>query len=79
MSTEIACDGTPTARTCVVQILSVWCCTPAEQEALCAAGGCQAAAAQMATAPPAAFPALDLLAKMCFENANVSQVALKTR
>ncbi|CAB3247742.1 unnamed protein product [Arctia plantaginis] len=79
--TQIACDGTPTARTCVVRILSIWCCGTAEQEALCAAGACEAAAALMASAPPAApaLPALDLLANMCFENANVSQVALKTK
>ncbi|XP_075978902.1 armadillo repeat-containing protein 8-like [Anticarsia gemmatalis] len=79
--TQIACDGSATARTCVVRILSIWCCGTAEQEALCAAGACEAAAALMVSAPPAApaLPALDLLANMCFENSNVSQVALNTR
>ncbi|CAH2090865.1 unnamed protein product [Euphydryas editha] len=83
--TQIAREGSPTARACVVRILSIWCSGPVEQEALCAAGACSAAAALLAsnryTAPPLAraLPALDLLAAMCFENANVSQVALNTR
>ncbi|XP_045766552.1 armadillo repeat-containing protein 8-like [Maniola jurtina] len=83
--TQIAREGSPTARACVVRILSIWCGGPVEQEALCAAGACAAIAALLATrgfsAPPLAraLPALDLLAAMCFENANVSQVALNTR
>ncbi|XP_045451113.1 armadillo repeat-containing protein 8-like [Melitaea cinxia] len=83
--TQIAREGSPTARACVVRILSIWCSGPVEQEALCAAGACGAVAALLAcrgyTAPPLAraLPALDLLAAMCFENANVSQVALNTR
>ncbi|CAG4946798.1 unnamed protein product [Parnassius apollo] len=81
--TQIAREGSPTARTCVVRILSIWCGGPVEQEALCAAGACGAAAALLAsrTSPPPAraLPALDLLAAMCFENTSVSQVALNTR
>ncbi|XP_038223493.1 armadillo repeat-containing protein 8-like [Zerene cesonia] len=83
--TQIAKEGSPTSRACVVRILSIWCGGPIEQEALCAAGACSAVATLLApkgvTAPPIArvLPALDLLAAMCFENANVSQVALNTR
>ncbi|XP_026489080.1 armadillo repeat-containing protein 8-like [Vanessa tameamea] len=83
--TQIAREGSPTARACVVRILSIWCSGPIEQEALCAAGACAAVAALLASrgfsSPPLAraLPALDLLAAMCFENANVSQVALNTR
>ncbi|XP_046968716.1 armadillo repeat-containing protein 8-like [Vanessa cardui] len=83
--TQIAREGSPTARACVVRILSIWCSGPVEQEALCAAGACAAVAALLASrgfsSPPLAraLPALDLLAAMCFENANVSQVALNTR
>ncbi|CAK1544927.1 unnamed protein product [Leptosia nina] len=83
--TQITREGSPTARACVVRILSIWCGGPIEQEALCAAGACNAIAALLApkgTTPPPiarALPALDLLAAMCFENANVSQVALNTR
>ncbi|XP_050351538.1 armadillo repeat-containing protein 8-like [Nymphalis io] len=83
--TQIAREGSPTARACVVRILSIWCSGPVEQEALCAAGACAAVAALLAsrgyTSPPQAraIPALDLLAAMCFENASVSQVALNTR
>lgn len=84
-SPEIAREGSPTARACVARILSIWCVGPLEQEALCAAGACAAIAAMLATrgfaSPPLAraLPALDLLAAMCFENANVSQVALNTK
>lgn len=80
-STEIAREGSPTARACVVRILSIWCTGAGEQEALCAAGACEAAAALLAATPPAApaLPALDLLAAMCFENTSVSQIALNTR
>ncbi|KAH9638543.1 hypothetical protein HF086_000944 [Spodoptera exigua] len=79
--TQIAREGSPTARACVVRILSIWCTGAGEQEALCAAGACEAAAALLAATPPAApaLPALDLLAAMCFENTNVSQIALNTR
>ncbi|KOB79152.1 Uncharacterized protein OBRU01_00920 [Operophtera brumata] len=83
--TQIAREGPLNARICVVRILSIWCCGPNEQEALCAAGATAAAAALLSpskTTPPASprvLPALDLLAAMCFENANVSQVALNTR
>ncbi|XP_026316772.1 armadillo repeat-containing protein 8-like isoform X2 [Hyposmocoma kahamanoa] len=83
--TQIAREGSPTARSCVVRILSIWCGGPLEQEALCAAGACTAVAALISTGrgsgPPVqrAQPALDLLAAMCFENANVAQVALNTR
>lgn len=83
--TEIAREGSPNARVCVVRILSVWCCGPAEQEALCVAGATLAAAALLPTTkctlpiPLKILPALDLIAAMCFENSNVSQVALNTR
>ncbi|XP_047026582.1 armadillo repeat-containing protein 8-like isoform X2 [Helicoverpa zea] len=79
--TQIAREGSPTARACVVRILSIWCGGAGEQEALCAAGACEAAAALLAATPPAApaLPALDLLAAMCFENTNVSHIALNTR
>ncbi|XP_026762743.2 armadillo repeat-containing protein 8-like isoform X1 [Galleria mellonella] len=83
--TQIAREGTATARCCVVRILSVWCGGHMEQEALCQAGACAAIAAMLAngrnSAPPLAraLPALELLANMCFENGNVSQVALNTR
>ncbi|RVE53711.1 hypothetical protein evm_001603 [Chilo suppressalis] len=90
--TQIAREGSGTARACVVRILSVWCGSAREQEALCAAGACGALAAALAppassapspcrsVAPPArVLPALDLLAAMCFESATVSQVALETR
>ncbi|XP_039755676.1 armadillo repeat-containing protein 8-like isoform X2 [Pararge aegeria] len=78
-------EGSSTSRACVVRILSIWCGGPIEQEALCVAGACAAIAALLATrgftSPPLAraLPALDLLAAMCFENANVSQVAINTR
>lgn len=79
--TGLARDGSVRARTCVVRVLSIWCRSTEEQEALCAAGACDAAAALMACTPAIgpATPALDLLASMCFENANVSQIALNTR
>ncbi|KAL0822329.1 hypothetical protein ABMA28_004428 [Loxostege sticticalis] len=85
--TQIAREGSPNSRACVVRILSIWCGGAREQEALCAAGACAALAQALAPGPtrsdappPArALPALDLLAAMCFENANVSQVALNTR
>ncbi|CAH0729971.1 unnamed protein product, partial [Brenthis ino] len=82
---EIAQDGSPTARACVVRILSIWCGGPVEQDALCAAGACTAIAALLAcrgfSSPPLAraLPALDLLAAMCFENGNVCEVVLKTK
>lgn len=82
--TDIAREGSPTARCCVVRILSIWCGGPLEQEELCAAGACGAVATLLANGrngPPVAraTPALELLANMCFENANVAQVALNTR
>ncbi|XP_047993454.1 armadillo repeat-containing protein 8-like [Leguminivora glycinivorella] len=77
--TQIAREGSDLARGCVVRVLSLWCMGTAEQEALCAAGACGAAAALLHSAPPRALPALDLLAAMCFENANVSQQAMNTR
>ncbi|KAJ2943616.1 hypothetical protein O0L34_g16724 [Tuta absoluta] len=83
--TQIAREGSPTARACVVRILSIWCVGPAEQEALCVAGACGAIAALIANGkaagpPPArALPALDLLAAICFENANVALEAINTR
>ncbi|KAI8426050.1 hypothetical protein MSG28_005017 [Choristoneura fumiferana] len=82
--TQIAREASPTARACVVRILSIWCGSPLEQEALCASGACAAVAAMLhngrGSPPPArALPALDLLAAMCFENASVSQVAMNTR
>ncbi|XP_045496136.1 armadillo repeat-containing protein 8-like [Colias croceus] len=82
---QIAKEGSPTSQACVVRILSIWCGGPIEQEALCSAGLCSAVAFLLApmgvTAPPISkvLPALDLLAAMCFENANVSQVALHTK
>ncbi|XP_049874186.1 armadillo repeat-containing protein 8-like [Pectinophora gossypiella] len=83
--TQIAREGSPTARSCVVRILSIWCGGPAEQEVLSAAGACAAVAVMITSSRPAgppaarALPALDLLAAMCFENANVAQLALNTR
>ncbi|XP_063363552.1 uncharacterized protein LOC134652310 [Cydia amplana] len=77
--TQIAREGSDLARGCVVRVLSLWCTGTAEQEALCAAGACGAAAALLHSAPPRALPALDLLAAMCFENASVSQQAMNTR
>ncbi|XP_023941674.2 armadillo repeat-containing protein 8 isoform X2 [Bicyclus anynana] len=83
--TQIAREGSSTSRACVVRILSIWCGGPIEQEALCVAGACEAIAALLAmrgfTSPPLAraLPALDLLAAMCFENANVSQAVINTR
>lgn len=76
--TQVAREGSPTARVCVVRVLSVWCCGSREQAALVAAGGCEAAAALLAGGGPA-LPALDLLAAMCFESPNVAQVAYNTR
>lgn len=81
---EIAREASPTARACVVRILSIWCGGPVEQEALSASGACAAVAAMLhngrgAPPPARALPALDLLAAMCFENASVSQVAMNTR
>lgn len=76
--TEIACEGTPTSRACVVRVLSIWCCGSGEQAALAAAGGCGAAAALLSGGGPAC-PALDLLTALCFENPNVAQVAYNTR
>ncbi|XP_072947203.1 armadillo repeat-containing protein 8-like isoform X2 [Epargyreus clarus] len=83
--TQIAREGSPNARACVVRILSIWCGGPTEQEALCSAGACAAIAALLASRPASgpplgrALPALDLLAAMCFKNANVSEIALNTR
>ncbi|KAL4702423.1 hypothetical protein ACJJTC_003048, partial [Scirpophaga incertulas] len=79
--TQIARLGSVTARACVVRVLSVWCGGAREQEALCAAGVCAALAASLGPPPPAAhlLPALDLLAAMCFENTDVSQVAFNTK
>ncbi|KAJ0178139.1 hypothetical protein K1T71_005962 [Dendrolimus kikuchii] len=76
--TQIAREGTPTARACVVRVLSIWCCGSGEQAALAAAGGCGAAAALLSGGGPAC-PALDLLTALCFENPNVAQVAYNTR
>ncbi|XP_050666551.1 armadillo repeat-containing protein 8-like [Leptidea sinapis] len=83
--TQIAREGSTTARACVVRILSIWCTGAVEQEALCAAGACSAIAALLGSrgniTPSTAkvLPALDLLAAMCFENANVAQVTLTTK
>ncbi|XP_041986727.1 armadillo repeat-containing protein 8-like isoform X2 [Aricia agestis] len=77
--TQIAHEGSPTARSCTIRILSVWCAGPPEQDALCAAGACVAVAESLAAPPPRALPALDLLSAMCFENASVAQAALTTR
>ncbi|XP_013190820.1 armadillo repeat-containing protein 8 [Amyelois transitella] len=82
--TQIAREGSPTARCCVVRILAIWCGGTLEQEALCAAGACSAIAAMLSNGrngPPVAraTPALELLANMCFENSNVSHVALTTK
>ncbi|VVD03512.1 unnamed protein product [Leptidea sinapis] len=74
-----------TPRACVVRILSIWCTGAVEQEALCAAGACSAIAALLGSrgniTPSTAkvLPALDLLAAMCFENANVAQATLTTK
>ncbi|KAG7295792.1 hypothetical protein JYU34_020847 [Plutella xylostella] len=77
--TQIAREGTPTSRASIIRILSIWCGGSAQQDALCAAGACAAAAAMLGPRAPQALPALDLLAAMCFENAAVSQCAINTR